>query len=311
MTPAATRRLVDAVRALTPAERRKRSLALLQAPPPLIDLEVSSACNVVCTFCPRSQMTRGQGRMSEETFTAVEAFLPRDAVIMISGLGDALLHPALPAWVTRLTVRGHATCLITNGVLLTPERQQALIAAGIAQLQVSVHGLDMETVSRVMPRGARPTQVRAHLDHLARTRPAHVRVRLNFVETDANGHARAEVEAYARQRGFDFFYRREHTRGGALGRGRPARADEGCGIFATVTFISKDGDVLPCVNDVRGDGRLGNVRTFAWADVVSWKRRIIGDDRWFDACAGCDDDYRWIIIGQGGLDEAPEQERER
>lgn len=139
----------------------------------------------------------------------------------------------------------------------------------------------------------------AHLEHLARTRPAGLRVRINFVETADNHHARAEVEELARDSGFEFFYRREHTRGRGTSMGRPVRADEGCGIFAAVTFISADGDVLPCVNDARGEASLGNVRELTWEHVLAWKRQVIGDAQWFGPCASCDDDYRWALIAQG------------
>jgi len=292
--------LVRWVRGLPPAERRARNLALL-GNAPLIDLEVASACNAVCTFCPRQEMAREAGRMSEETFAAVEALLPEDAIVMVSGLGEGILHPSLPAWIARLRARGVSSSVITNGIALTPARQAALVNSGIDQIQVSVHGVEEQTVRGVMPRGAPVDVVRAHLEHLARTMPRRLRVRLNFVETSTNGHASAEVEALARELGFDFFYRREHARGGALDGGRAAGTDEGCGIFASVTFISADGDVLPCVNDVRGEGRLGNVRALDWATVLDWKRQVITSGQWFAPCGGCDDDYRWVLTGQGGL----------
>ena len=294
---------VRLVRELPDDLRRKRNLALLEQAP-LIDLELASACNVVCRFCPRADMQRTEALMSEETFAAVLKFLPADAVIMLSGLGEAILHPQLPDWVARLSARGWSTCMITNGIRLTPERQHVLVEAGIAQLQISVHGLDDATVHTIMPRGARPNLVRENLEHLSRTRHPRLRVRINFVETADNQHARTEVEELARQLGFDFFYRREHTRGRVAGIGRPVRADEGCGIFAAVTFISADGDVLPCVNDVRGEARLGNVRELSWARVLEWKRQVISDSRWFEPCSSCDDDYRWALIAQGQVDES-------
>ncbi len=298
-----TRAMIREVLALPAASRRRRNLALLDAPP-LIDLEVASACNITCRFCPRTEMARTAGLMSEETFSAVERLLPADAVIMISGLGDALLHPLLPQWVGRLTASGRSTCVITNGVRLTPERQDALIAAGVAQLQISLHSLDLETSRKVVPRGAQPELVQEHLRRLAAARPDSLRVRLNFVETIDNRTARLAVGALAEELGFDFFYRREHTRGGALGAGRQEGAGGGCGIFAAVTFITADGDVLPCVNDVRGRDALGNARELTWEQVMSWKHRVIAEDRWFVACIDCDDDYRWVLIGQDGLDEA-------
>ena len=78
------------------------NLALLGTPP-LFDLEVASACNVACAFCPRSQMVRRPRLMDAATFQAVLDFLPGDATAMLSGLGDALLHPELAELVHRLT----------------------------------------------------------------------------------------------------------------------------------------------------------------------------------------------------------------
>lgn len=297
-----TESLVQWVLGLPAPELQQRNLALLETAP-LIDLELASACNIVCRFCPREDMQRSAGLMSQSTFEAVERLLPPNAVIMLSGLGDALLHPQLPGWVERLSRSGRAPCVITNGVRLTPARQASLIAADIAQIQVSVHSLDPETAQLVVPRGARPALVTGHLEHLATVRPASLRVRINFVETVDNVEQRPAVEEFAKRLGFDFFYRREHTRGGALGAARAQSASPGCGIFAAVTFITSDGDVLPCVNDVRGEHALGNARELGWEDVVAWKRRVIGKASWFSTCTDCDDDYRWVLIGQGKLDE--------
>jgi MoaA/NifB/PqqE/SkfB family radical SAM enzyme len=283
--------IVAQVRALPRERIRAANLALLDTPP-LFDIEVASACNVVCTFCPRDEMVRPKKLMDEPTFAALLKFLPEDAIAMVSGLGDALLHPRLPELVARLVGRGVSTCMITNGVRLTPARQEALIAAGIAEIQVSVHGVSDAVVRRIVPVGADPHAVRTNVERLAhRGGP---RVRINFVETPENAEERAAVQAWAEALGARFFHRRLHTRGGTVGDGRDT--GEGCGIYAGVTFISVEGDVMPCVNDVRGEGRFGNVRDASWAEVVAWKRGVITDGRWFGACTGCDDDYRWVLL---------------
>ncbi len=302
MTPEETSALIQSVRSFTPEQRRKKTLALLEQPP-LIDLEVVSACNVVCSFCPRQEMVRSKRQMSEETFAAVERFLPLGAVVMISGLGEGLLHPRLPEWIERLSKGGHSTCIISNGVLLTPERQRRLIDAGVAQIQISMHGLDESVVREVMPVGARPGKVVQHLEYLSQNRPKNLRVRINFVETISNSHARNDVRAFAKQLGFDWFHRREHTRGGSLGSTKQDIGKEGCGIFASVTFISSDGNILPCVNDVAGVESFGSVYERKWSDVMKWKVQTITKDTWFSICRSCDDDYRWVIVGQNGLDE--------
>lgn len=294
----ATADLVARVREQPPAATIRANLALLDTAP-LFDIEVASACNVVCTFCPRDEMARKKGLMDPATFQAVLDFLPNGAVAMLSGLGDALLHPKVAEFVGRLVARGVSTCMITNGVRLTPARQDDLIAAGIAEIQVSVHGLDEATVHRVIPVRADPGAVRRQVERLAAVGGPSIRI--NFVETEHNGHERLAVEAWAVALGARFFYRRQHTRGGTIGTARPEAACPGCGIFGSVTFITADGDVLPCVNDVRGEGSFGNVRESTWADVLAWKRQVIEAGRWFTACRGCDDDYRWVLLARGGV----------
>jgi len=295
--------IVGYVRGLPAGERLARNIALLDAVP-LIDLELASICNVSCSFCPRQQVVRSDMLMSEATFLAFQSFLPLGAVIMISGMGDSLLHPRAVEMVRSLVDRGHSVCLVTNGLRLTPDCQQHLIGAGISQFQVSLHGLDADSAALKITEPYNLQLVLANLEYLSRNRPNHLRVRVNFVETPGNAVAARTVEAYASNQGFEYYHRRLHCRGGALGEGRPAARDEGCGIYSSVTFISSDGNILPCVNDVSGNGLLGNVRTVAWSDVKAWKFRTINEGKWFPSCQHCDDDYRWVLIGMRSLDQA-------
>ena len=271
--------------------------------PPLFDLELVSACNQVCAFCPRDALRRRDAFMSEDTFAAVVDFLPPDAVVMVSGMGEATLHPRLPAWIARLSDRGISCCLVTNGTRLTPRLQDALKDAGIAQIQVSLHGIQSTAVARVVPRGARPAKVLDNLGHLVKLRRSGLRVRLNFVETADNAPERAGVASLASRHGFEFFWRRQHGRAGLVGTGQPVAGPPGCGIFAWVTFITSDGDLLPCVNDVSATSPLGTVREDTWPQVRARKRELVAEGRFFEMCSTCDDDYRWVLLSQRGLDE--------
>ena len=146
----------------------------------------------------------------------------------------------------------------------------------------------------------RRSRAKAAVERLAAVGGA--RIRVNFVETEDNIHEREAVRVWAASLGARFFHRRQHTRGGTIGSARAPEGHHGCGIFGSVTFISADGVVLPCVNDVRAEGRFGVVGQVSWADVLAWKREVIRDGRWFAACHSCDDDYRWVLLGRGGLE---------
>lgn len=300
-----TKAVVAAVHAWPAERRRAANLRVLQQPP-LFDVEAVSACNIVCEFCPRDLMTRPETLMSDQTFATVCRFLPRGAVVMFSGLGDSLLHPRLANFVASLADLEVSSCVITNGIRLTPERQRALIDAGIAQFQISVHGLVDDDLRSIVTRGSNAAQVRNNAEHLSAHRPLGLRVRVNFVETPDNVHRLREVEAWTEALGFDFYHRRRHSRGGSLASPSSASARSGCGIFAAVTFVSVEGQILPCVNDVAGAHPVGHTGTMTWPDLQEKKRRIIATDAWPRICSSCDDDYRWIILEQGQVDASRE-----
>ncbi len=282
----------------SPERVRSTSLTIVDDRAPLFDIEAAAACNLSCRFCPRGELTRPQRIMAPEVFAAVERFLPAGAVVMFAGLGEPLTNLHLADYVARLKRRDVSPCVITNGLLLTPPRVEALVAAGIDQIQVSVHALDKAPFERLVP-DIDVTTLLANLRHLAAVRPPALRVRLNFVDCAENSGELDGVARLAGELGFGLFVRQEHNRGGHLGR--TGEMPGGCGIFAAVTLITAQGDVLSCVNDVAGRSRLANVRDLTWDEVRAWKRRTIASDRWFPACASCDDGYRWVLLDERGL----------
>ena len=287
-----------------PERVRAVSLSIVDNPAPLFDIEAAASCNLSCHFCPRGALARPQRIMTPETFAALERFLPAGAVVMFAGLGEPLTNHHLPDFVARLKRRDVSPCVITNGMLMTRPSIAALINAGIDQFQVSVHAVERVTFRRLVP-DIDVDRLVANIYTLAELRPPGLRVRLNFVAGPKNRGELPAVTALARELGFDLFVRAEHNRGGHLG-GTHVRP-RGCGIFAAVTLITAQGDVLSCVNDVAGRSRIGNVRELLWEEVRLWKRKTIGSGAWFPACSSCDDGYRWVLLDSGGLGqgEAP------
>jgi len=278
----------------TPEELAQRGLDVLREETPLFDIEVASACNARCPFCPREAMTRPQTLMSEDTFAAVERFLPAGAEVMFAGLGEPLLNRRLPEFVERLKRRDISSCIITNGALLSDERVVALLDAGLDQVQLSLHALDPKLASELVP-GVRVEAVIENLRRLVTLRPPGLRVQVNFVLGERNVHEEAQVRELAAGLGVDLFLRREHNRGGHLGA---AEVPGGCGIFARVTFITVHGVVTSCVNDVGCLSAIGPVDELGWEEVVAWKRTELSAGPGFPACRGCDDGYRWALLAR-------------
>lgn len=104
-------------------------------------------CNLDCAYCneydktsapvPLETMLRRIDRLGELG----------TSIVTLSG-GEPTLHPGLDAIVQRVRQRGAIATLITNGLLLTPDRIRALNAAGLDYLQISIDNLTPDEISK-------------------------------------------------------------------------------------------------------------------------------------------------------------------
>ena len=104
-------------------------------------------CNLDCGYCneydktsdpvPLEAMIRRLDRLAELGTT----------IITLSG-GEPTLHPDLDAMIARIRRNGAIATLITNGLLLTPERIQRLNRAGLDYLQISIDNARPDEISK-------------------------------------------------------------------------------------------------------------------------------------------------------------------
>ena len=117
----------------------------------IFDIELTNRCNARCIMCPRAK-TPAMGLMEETTFRkivtrAVE--YGRVESFAMGGLGEPLLHPDVVKFVRIAAQAGFKPCIITNGSLLTRELSEALVEAGIKDLNVSIGGFTRKSYERV------------------------------------------------------------------------------------------------------------------------------------------------------------------
>ncbi|HET9213819.1 MAG TPA: radical SAM protein [Gaiellaceae bacterium] len=123
--------------------------------PPLpkeLQVEVTGACNLACRMCLvsyRPKLGKAQGAMSFELFKEVVDELPELEKLTVQGLGEPLLAPDLFRMVEYVAARGVRVGFNTNGTLLTEERAERLVHAGLDWLHVSLDGATPETYERI------------------------------------------------------------------------------------------------------------------------------------------------------------------
>ena len=137
-------------RQLSRRVREARTLARAFAVPhqPVVaQIIPTRRCNLACTYCneydrvsepvPLDEMRRRVDRLAQLG----------TGIITLSG-GEPLLHPDVPELIRRIRANGAVATIITNGYLLTPAVIDALNAAGLDSLQISIDNVNPDDVSK-------------------------------------------------------------------------------------------------------------------------------------------------------------------
>jgi MoaA/NifB/PqqE/SkfB family radical SAM enzyme len=97
----------------------------------------------LCTTCPRTfEALEPPGDMSWDLFTRVIDQFPRLARVVLHGVGEPMMVPALPRMIRYLKDRGTYVLFNTNGTLLSEKKGRQLIDAGLDELRVSLDAAD-------------------------------------------------------------------------------------------------------------------------------------------------------------------------
>ena len=129
------------------------------APLPLpreLYLESTNRCNELCDQCPRTHLKREPDRdLSLAEVIAITEQLPVLERVVLHGLGEPMLNPALPAIVAHLRGRGTYVLFNSNATALGERMGRALIDADLNEIRVSLDGGTPETYGRVRGVSAR------------------------------------------------------------------------------------------------------------------------------------------------------------
>jgi radical SAM protein with 4Fe4S-binding SPASM domain len=120
--------------------------------PAALQVEVTSACNLRCAMCLvryRPPVNKLAGAMSLDLFRRVVDGLPTLRRLTLQGLGEPLLSPYLLDQIRHAKARGITVGFNSNATLLSRAKADALVAAGLDWLHVSVDGARPETFSGI------------------------------------------------------------------------------------------------------------------------------------------------------------------
>lgn len=99
-------------------------------------IEITNTCNLDCHFCPKHHRKRRQ--LSEEEFDLLtDRVRGKVCFLYFHLMGEPLLHPLLPQFITMAREKGFKTVLTSNGTLL--HRAMALFDTLPHKIQLSLH----------------------------------------------------------------------------------------------------------------------------------------------------------------------------
>jgi len=106
-------------------------------------IEITNICNMNCSFCHGHKRIPRQ--MNREEFTLIlDKLTGQTKFLYYHLMGEPLTHPLLPEFIKLAGERGYKSIITTNGTLLK-KRGEALLAAGIHKVNISVHSFEKGT----------------------------------------------------------------------------------------------------------------------------------------------------------------------
>ncbi|HHN67466.1 MAG TPA: radical SAM protein [Thermopetrobacter sp.] len=176
----------------------------IKAPAPfLVALNLTQRCNLACRHCYLDAGTKEDGGADELTTGEVTklideiADLSDETMVVLTG-GEPLLRPDIMAIAGHASGRGLMTVMGTNGMGLTRKRAEALLAAGVRAVGISVDSLRPAYHDGFRGLAGAWEKTMAGLDAC---RAAGLMFQVHFSVTDDNAHELDDMISFCREAG--------------------------------------------------------------------------------------------------------------
>lgn len=270
-----------------------------------LQIEVTNTCAYACVFCVHPQMTRPMGTMPMPLFKKIideAATVPVIESVTLTGLGETLQDRYLVErvqYVRRAMPKGIKIDLYTAGGLLRPKLTDALIAAGLDVLYISLNAATREKRLAIMGVDDFDTVVEQAKYAIAAAVGTTMRVIVKGV-------ASKDLMEVGEHQLFEAQWGGDHTKGGAsylhlegnwAGRiGAPMRTKptSACHRALGQIMVLQDGRVSLCCFDGHGEEILGDLNTQTLREVYGGDKAVgirqahsEGRRQEIPMCAGC------------------------
>ena len=264
--------------------------------PLFVSVEPSAVCQLRCPACPVglrnngiTELRHSDRLLKKELWERVLSQIKDSAwVVQFYFQGEPLLNKDLPLMIREAHDAGLYTIVSTNAQAMTPELANALVAAGLDRIIISMDGLTQETYEAYRVGGSLD-QCKAALRWLQEAKSAGLTIELQVLRLRSNEHEwrafKKEYKAlgadrlvfktaqlYDYRHGHPLMpseprYRRYEQHADGLWYRKPL--SKGCFRVWSGVVIAANGDVLPCCYDKDHAHAYGNLRTASLRELFS------------------------------------------
>ncbi len=276
--------------------------------PPQLIIEVTSACNLRCSMCAHSIITREPTIMADDLFNRIVEEIAAEAPdtrVWLSFYGEALLaRDRLWGFIKRAKGVGLTNVTLnTNGTMLDDEKIHHLVHDGLDRIVFSIDGFSKEAYEKYRV-GARHEDVYTHVPQLiaaARRNGNRPETIVQIVDLPDNHTELEDFRKFWNDLGAIVKVKELiGWTGAAVERDPQEELRITCPWVMTTFPITAIGEAVLCGTDYDANLPIGNVRQHSIREL--WDRhrayrRIHLEKRWQDLpdlCKGCTD---WQVGG--------------
>lgn len=247
-----------------------------------LNIELASACNLNCSFCPSHKVQKygirrkGDGVMSSDIFERIagdDSIIKPVKTLILHKDGESLLNKNIGKFIALAKKKSlaHIVTLTTNGILLSAQKLQELEKSGLDTITISI-----DAVAQYPPYGFKDSNnyntleknVAAILSKKWKLKSINLSF-INFTQKDylANSLFLQKFVKYAENsKKINIIFNQYHNWSGSI-ENSGYKIDFPCDYPWYGMAVNYDGNVSVCCVDWNSDLLIGNVRTQTLGDI--------------------------------------------
>ncbi len=250
--------------------------------PPMVMIDTTTRCNMVCFHCPNSVLSRDKswvGDMDRDLYNKIidEVAIenPNTYVRPFDG-GEPLMRKDIEDLIQYAKDKGiKKVSITTNGLLLNQTRAHRIIEAGLDHIEFSVDALTVETYKKI--RNSKHfnkviNNINNFIDMKNKLRPS-LKISVSFVKQKDNLHEEDSFIKYWRKQVDDIGIREYHQHNDLVdSHGRYLKKDNflhryPCPYLWDRIIIQHDGSVRFCEADWKAEHKIGDVKNQSLREI--------------------------------------------